>query len=210
MRDYSLFRYDGNFYGCSALASGWGRGALWFTNLLRPMVQHLREKKECRVLPYIDDLAAAPSPHGTVAMEEDCTAAGKYLKGLFLRLGIVIHGTKGRWPGSRALEHLGMVIGTEQMHVFVSDRKVKEVQALAKKLLLLAQRNARVVPSELLRHFCGFCVSLTLAVPLAPRLARLHTRSLYYVDMGLAEKRRWRRQKDKKETCGRKKIGWRC
>jgi len=39
-----------------------------------------------------------------------------------------------------------------------------------------------LVSLALLRHFCGVCVSMSLALP----LARFYTRSLYF-DMSLAE-----------------------
>lgn len=64
-----------------------------------------------------------------------------------------MHEKKGCWTGSRVLEHLGMVIDSEQMCAFVW--KVEQLRALAKKLLLLAQRNRRLVPLQLLRHFGG-------------------------------------------------------
>lgn len=191
MRDFFVFRFDGRFYRCIALPFGWGRSALWFTKLMRPIVQHLRVKKTYRVLPYIDDFAAAPSPHGTAATTEDCTAAGIYLDGLFARIGIVRHPDKGCWAGTRHLEHLGMLIDTEKMRVFVTDKKIERVRALAKKILVLAQRNRRLVSLDLLRHFCGVCVSLSLALP----LARFYTRSIYF-DMSLAEKKTAENQRE--------------
>lgn len=54
---------------------------------------------------------------------------------------------------------------------------------MAKKVLLLAQRNRRLVSFKLLRSFCGVCVSLSLAY--SP--ARFYTRSLYS-NMGAAER----------------------
>lgn len=182
MRDYFLFRYDGRYYRCIALPFGWGRSYMWFTKMMRPLVQYLREKKGYRVMSYIDDFAAAPSPHGTVATAEDCRAAGASLDALFARLGVIRHTSKGCWTGSQQLEHLGMFLDTVSMRVYITEGKLAKVRSLAKKLLLLAQRNARLVPLELLRHFCGVCVSLTLAVP------RFYTRSLYF-DMSLSEKR---------------------
>lgn len=42
VRDFFLFRYNGRFYRCVALLFGWGRSVLWFTKLLRPLVQFIR------------------------------------------------------------------------------------------------------------------------------------------------------------------------
>lgn len=115
------------------------------------------------MMPSQDNFAAAPSPHGTPSAEQDCVRAGKCLKELFLRLGIVKLEEKGCWSGTPVLEHLGMIIDTGQMRVFVSEKKVQKVQRLAKRILVLAQRNARLVPLDFLRQFCGVCVSMTLA-----------------------------------------------
>ena len=79
------------------------------------------------------------------------------------------------------VEHLGVLIDTRQMRVFVTDRKVKRMRKMAQEILLCAQRNRRLVPVGKLRHFCGVAVSLTLALP----MARFYTRSLYW-DMSLA------------------------
>ena len=91
---------------------------------------------------------------------------------------------EGLLGGARRVENLGMVIDTEDMKLYVSDGKVQKVRGLARKILLLAQRNRRIVSPELLRHFCGVCVSLSLAVP----LARFYTRFIYF-DMSLAERK---------------------
>lgn len=184
VRDFFVFRYGGRYFRCIALPFGWGRSVLWFPKLLRPLVQYLREKLGYRVLPYIDDFVAAPCPHGRPSRPADCKRARRRLTGLFGRLGIVRHPQKGCWEGSQKLDHLGVQIDTVAMKVFVSEKKVEKVRSLAKKIMLLAQKNRRLVSLELLRHFCGVCVSLTLALP----LARFYTRSIYF-DMSLAERK---------------------
>lgn len=148
---------------------------LWFTKLLRPLVQHLREKLGYRVLPYIEDFLAAPCPYGQPSTARDCSRAGMRSSGLFRRLGIVHHPGMGFWEGTRQLDHLGMHLDTDAMKEYMSDAKVRKVRGLAKRILLLAQRNRRLVSLELLRNFCGVFISLSLAVP----LARFHTRSVY-------------------------------
>ena len=77
MREFFIFRYDFVFYRCIALPFGWGQSVLWFTKLLRPLVQHLREVLGYRVLPYIDDFACAPSPLGRPSTRRDCARAGE-------------------------------------------------------------------------------------------------------------------------------------
>lgn len=69
------------------------------------------------------------------------------------------------------------------MKVYLSDARLRNILRQCKELLLLVQRNWRLVSLEKLRHFCGVPVSLTLAVP----LARFYTRSIYF-DMSRAER----------------------
>jgi hypothetical protein len=183
MRDFFLFRYAGRFYRCIALPFGWGRSVLWFTKLLRPLVKHIREGLGYRLLPWIDDFLCAPSSGSRPATGRDCRKARNRLTVLFRALGIARHPDKGCWTGTQKIEHLGVLLDTRAMRVYATDRKVARMRALAKELLLSAQRNRRLVSLAKLRHFCGVAVSLSLALP----LARFYTRSLYW-DMSLRER----------------------
>lgn len=176
MRDYFLFHYGGRYYRCIALPFGWGRSPMWFTKFMRGFVRHLRTRHAYRVLPYIDDFLVAAAPAGRPATEEDAAKARAVVSDLFNRLGLVRKVGKGCWEGSRTIDHLGMHIDTEAMRVFVANRKVLRVRQLSKQILLLAQRNRRLINRDLLEHFCGVCVALSLALP----LARFYTRSLYF------------------------------
>lgn len=62
------------------------------------------------------------------------------------------------------------------MCVFVSDRKLQRVRRMGSRVLLRAQRNRHVVPTQYFRSFCGACVVLTLANP----LVRFYTRSIFF------------------------------
>jgi hypothetical protein len=180
MRDYFLFHYGGRIYSCIALPFGWGRSGLWFMKLMRPVVKHPRSELGYRVLPWINDFVCAPTDGRRPATGSDCWKAGSRPDAIFGGLGLTRHPDKGCW-GSQILEHLGFLIDTRQMRVFVTDSKVQRMRRLAQEILLSAQRNQRLVVVGKLRHFCGVAVSLTLALP----MARFYTWSLYW-DMRLA------------------------
>jgi hypothetical protein len=181
MRDYFLFHYDGRYYRCVALPFGWGRSVLWFTKLMRPFVKYVRSELGYRLLPWIYDFLCAPTHGRRPAIGRDCRRARIRLSEIFGKLDLTRHLDKGCWEGSKVVEHLGVLTDTRQVRVFMTDRKVKKMQKLARELLLSAQRNRRLVSLEKLRQFCGVVVSQTLALP----LARFYTRSLYW-DMSLA------------------------
>lgn len=70
--------------------------------------------------------------------------------------------------------YLGMHQDKDSMAFYVSEANLGKVRGLARRILLLAQRNRRLVSLEPLRHFSSVCISLSLGVP----LARLHTCSV--------------------------------
>lgn len=97
MRDFFLFRYDGRYYRFTALPFGWGPSALYFTNLMRPVAQYIRNKWCWRVLPYLDDFLLAPALPGRAFTPADCAIARKRLTRLMCRVGLL--GTRRRCAG---------------------------------------------------------------------------------------------------------------
>lgn len=83
---------------------------------------------------------------------------------------------KDCWEGSRQIEHLGFQIDRETVKVYVRDRKVHRVRVMARHLISSSNRNQFFFSADAIRHFCGVCDSLSLAVP----LSRFLTRSLYF------------------------------
>jgi Reverse transcriptase (RNA-dependent DNA polymerase) len=135
MRDMFLFRYAGRLFQCLALPFGWGRSPMWFTKLLRPMVQHLRSYELYRVLAYLDDFLVVPSEAGAIADLAVCEGATSKIDALLEALGLIRHPTKGEWVGSTRVEHLGAVIDTEQEKFFIAPRKIEKIRAMAGQLL---------------------------------------------------------------------------
>ena len=176
MQDIFIFRCNGRFYRCVALPFGWGRLCMWFTRLMKPLIDSLRSENHLRVLPYLDDFLICPRPPGTVASLVDCFAARTTIAALLEDLGLVRHPTKGEWVGSTRVEHLGVVIKTVLEKFFIAPRKIAKVRHMAKHLISESTRGRRWVSVARLRSFVGLCVSLTLAMP----FARFYTRSLYW------------------------------
>lgn len=175
MRDWFIFRYEGRYYQCVALPFGWGRSPLWFTQLMVVFVRELR-RVGYRVLSYLDDFLIAPSKWGITSTSEHCQVASRYIDGLLERLGLRRHPEKGSWIGTTDIEHLGVRIDSVAMRFFVAPRKLRKVQALARKLMQQVRHGKRWVRRDTVAHFCGVCVSLSLAMP----WARFYTRALYW------------------------------
>lgn len=182
MRDWFIFRYAGKYYRCLALPFGWGRSPLWFTQFMAVFVRELR-RQGLRVLAYLDDFLIAATPLGEVSTKAHCKEAARKVEVVMERLGLARHPTKGDWEGSTVVEHLGVVIDSEQMRFFVAPRKLRKVRRLSGKLMRTAIQGKRWVPKKTVATFCGVCVSLMLAMP----WARFYTRALYW-DMGATQK----------------------
>jgi Reverse transcriptase (RNA-dependent DNA polymerase) len=176
MRDWFCFRYDGRFFRCIALPFGWGRSPLWFTQLLAPVVRHMRTELRYRVLAYIDDFLVSPTRAGVVAKRSDCNKARSAIEKLLNRVGLTRHPTKGEWTGSTRVEHLGSVVDTILMKFYIAPRKIEKVRSLAAALLRQAVLGRRWVETARLKTFAGVCVSLSLAMP----FARFYTRAIYW------------------------------
>lgn len=183
MRDWFIFRYEDRYYQCVALPFGWGRSPLWFTRFMAIFAQELR-KEGLRVLAYLDDILIAPSLPGAVATKKDCARARSTIEGILRRLGLRRHPEKGEWDGATKLTHLGVEIDSVLMRFRVAPHKLSKVKKLAGDLLRQARMGRRWVSGRAVAHFCGVCVSLSLAMP----WARFYTRSLYW-DMAAARQR---------------------
>jgi hypothetical protein len=120
---------------------------------MRPVFKHIRSELGNRVLPWIDDFLCAPTDGRRPAIGRDCRGARIQLESLFGELGLTRHPGKGFLEGTQVLEHLGVLIDTRQMRVFVTEQKVVRMRKMAKELLLCAQRNRRLVSMEKVRHF---------------------------------------------------------
>lgn len=175
MRDWFIFRYAGRYYQCIALPFVWGRSPLWFTQLMVPFVRAIRSLN-FRVLAYLDDFLISSSRFGVVSSQRDCAEAAKLIDVLLHQLGLERHPTKGCWTRTTQIEHLGVHIDSVSMRFLVAPRKLEKVRSLATKLLREVRFGKRWVSHGALAHFCGVCVSLTLAMP----WARFYTRSLYW------------------------------
>jgi hypothetical protein len=81
-------------------------------------------------------------PQLVVALQLGSTAGGAGIRlfEIFRELGLTRHPNKRCLLGSQELEHLGVLIDTRQMRVFVTDRKIRTVRKMAQEIMM--GRNA--------------------------------------------------------------------
>lgn len=173
MRDWFIFKYEERYYQCVTLPFGWGRFPLWFTQLMGPFVTEL-QWLGYGVMGYLDDFLIFSSLYGIISLKKH--PAPSTIMELLHRFGLRRHPNKGEWEGATVFEHLGVVVDSQQMKFFVAPWKLAKVRGLASRLLREINLRRRWVSRKSLRSFCGFYVSLTLAMP----RAGFYTRSLYW------------------------------
>lgn len=165
MRKWFVFRYQGRYYTCVALPFGWGRSCIWFCGLMAYLVRHLR-RMGLWVLPYVDDLRIAPSPHGTWATLSHCLRESVRIDEVLRKLGVRRRRDKGVWrEGGKRLEHLGVVVDSVLKRFEVTPFKADRVKKGAESLMRQVRQGRRYVVADSVRSFCGLCASFTLAMP---------------------------------------------
>jgi hypothetical protein len=113
-----------------------GPTVLWFTKLMRPFVKYVKNEMGYRLLPWIDDFLCAATDGHRPAIGRNCRRARIRLDKIFGKLVLTRHPGKGCWEGAQVEEHLGVLIDTRQMRVFMTDRKVQKMRKMAKELLV--------------------------------------------------------------------------
>ena len=103
------------------------------------------------------------------------------------------HHTKGEWNGATRIEHLGIVVDSQVMKVFLAPRKIAKVRSTAIKLLGQARIGQLWVSRDRLASFAGVCVSLTSAI----LFARFYPCSVY---RNMAKRSPRRRDCDRSRT----------
>lgn len=182
VRDFFKFRYAERVYRYLAMPFWWERSGLLFAKFLRPFFRHLWDKCGFHDLPYIDDFIISPSPPGGF----DGVIRGSLPSDSYSP-------RQQPWPNPQRREgilgrgstHLTpwVLFYTQDLWVFVQERKGDRIRSLYQYILHPIQRNRRNVSHELVRHFFGVGFSISLSIP----LARFYSRSLF-TDIASAER----------------------
>ena len=166
-------RYQVVERSCAALPFGYTNSPFVWTKLVKVLARAMRSRG-IKCLWFIDDALIALPSHS------QALAARDLVEDLFRRSGLTRAPDKGVWVPTQCLpDHLGFSISTAGPHgcIRVPERRCRDIALTAKDLLCRASRNARKVPTELLRSFLGKVSSISAACD----QARLRLRSLHDV-----------------------------
>ena len=156
---------------CAALPFGYTNSPFIFTKVVKVIARAMRAAN-IKCLWFLDDcLLALPS-------KARALQARDFVEQLLLRSGFQKAPDKGQWAPAQSLpDHLGYHIDTRGPRglIRVPVRRCIDISSAAKDLLCRASRDARRVPTQLLRRFIGKAASVAYAV----RQARLWLRSLH-------------------------------
>jgi hypothetical protein len=158
------FEAEGIRYRFDVLPFGLAWSPAVFTNLLRPVLQHLRGQ-QLRASVYLDDFLLMAQP-------DSANAHLGFLVETFHRLGLVIS-PKKPLVLSHECEHLGLIINTESMTMRLPQARVEKTLKLCRLLLQSLPRPSY----RLLLKLQGTLASALLALD----YARAHSRALAYL-----------------------------
>lgn len=88
---------------------------------------------------------------------------------------MAINRAKSDFRPRRVREHLGIVLDLDSRRFSISQAKLDKLQGQAAALGAHAASHRRWVPKKRLAEFCGYVVSLSVALP----VARFHLLPLY-------------------------------
>ena len=147
----------------------------FFTKAMRPVAAHLRGQGH-RIFSYLDDFfGALRSSILGLSTVADTVKFGQEMKTLFRRLGLSLHRGMCDFSGTRRLEILGILVGTERAMFVLSAEKLRKVEQEARRLLRYASQHKRRLRVSDIHRFAGISNSLSPAVV----YARLHLRELF-------------------------------
>ncbi|XRB13434.1 reverse transcriptase domain-containing protein [Pseudoscourfieldia marina] len=131
--------------------------------------QTAEQQRGMLLLHYLDDyLILGDTP-------EQVAAHLRYALSLLSRLGIAVNEKKSTLTPVQQIKHLGIGVDTKRNVFYVTPDRLKNLQAQAKSLSMMAAQNRRWVPARRLASFIGLAQFVYLAVP----PARFYLRSLH-------------------------------
>jgi len=161
-RKYLRFSWRDTLYEFQCLCFGLSPAPFFFTKAMKPVFSQLRrEGMICSY--YIDDSIYVGSKADILRSGSDRA------KGLLTSLGFVVNEKKSSLEPSTRITHLGFIIDSVQMKLFLPEEKVSRLRAACASLL-----KAETVSLRHLASVIGLMVSSFLAV----RFGQLHYRHL--------------------------------
>ena len=134
---YFSFEWHGQLYSYTVMPNGWGNAPYVFTKLMKPVFQHLREQGYLNSY-FIDDSLLMDESYR--ACEQNCNATEE----LLIRLGFVLNEKSIKTPTQNIL-HLGNIIDTVSMTVYLPQDKKTKIKELCTELINLDRATIRFV-----------------------------------------------------------------
>ena len=159
------FQHEGRWYQYTTMPMGSSSSPYVFCRMLRPVLEHIREKLKIRIVWYVDDfLIMAES-------KEEAERDMATMAALLEELGWTINKEKSITQASQTMEFLGFNIETESDPVVkIPYQKKRKAKKEAWKLLKAAARGP--VKVQQVARVAGLCQALTAAISVTPIFIR--------------------------------------
>ena len=124
---YFSFEWNSKLYSYTCMPNGWGNAPYIFTKLLKPVFYYLRSKGHINSY-YIDDSLLL------AMLYLECKTNYEATKDLLISLGFALNVSKSISTPTQIMVHLGNVINTITMTVYLPDDKKEKIKSLCSRL----------------------------------------------------------------------------
>lgn len=151
-RHFLRFMFFGKLYQFNCLPFGLASAPFVFTKLLKPVVEHLRNKG-VRIVLYLDDAICLGSSY------EECLKNTNYVTSLLEKLGFVLNSTKSCLKPSRVRDYLGFNLNSQDLTISPTDKKKERLTVLIQQFLKRDSCTIREF-AKLLGNLVSVCMAV--------------------------------------------------
>ena len=157
------FQWGGHYFQCNTLPFGWKNSAFVYHTLNLQAISRLRQLSVSCLL-YIDDRLIEEF-NGYLPPQIDNTTTRAKIAihlavKLFVSLGYFFNITKSVLEPVQSLVFLGMIIDSEKMSFFLTEKRKEKLKNDRQMIL-----QGKKVPVATIQIFTGLCISMCLAIP---------------------------------------------
>lgn len=163
-RHFLRFSFYGKLYQFNCLPFGLASAPFVFTKLLKPVIEHLRNKG-IRIVLYLDDAICLGSSY------EECLQNTNYVTSLLEKLGFIINNTKSCLTPSNVRDYLGFKLNSQDLTISPTTKKKEKLTILIQQFLKRDSCTIREF-ARLLGNLVSVCMAVAFGFVYTKTLER--------------------------------------
>ena len=156
----------GHYYAYTCLPQGFKLSPFVVVKCVRWIIEQVRSRTDnVNLLWFIDDILL-------IAPRKTIRAFDRSIRLLLVKLGLIIHPTKGWTTPTQRFVFLGLGADCRVREFFIPDYKMETLQQRCQRTLQHGRSHKQLVPVKALARLTGTAISLVLASPIMPFFLR--------------------------------------